>query len=153
MTFITTFDSFKQVISPVLAQNPTIRNSALSGLVAAHMTGFNGYIQISDCKAKLFQSDGLVGVQKPAKIIYISPYGGFWSDLLISIKRIFAGVTFSSNSGSKLQPYLVYGQRITVFCALDGSHVEAEIEQDRTSLPVRIYRTIRSCRCFSCCHS
>jgi hypothetical protein len=137
---------FKNLVPAVLKVHPDLKNSALSGVMETRILNFPWHMQMSDCKMHSFGSNGCKGIQKPAKIIYISPYG-FWLDLLISIKRIFTGVVFgSSNANGDLRLDLAQGRRITIFCALDGSEAEVLIETDKQSLFHRVCKAV-----FSCC--
>lgn len=136
-------DFFKNSISSLLNRNPGIRNADLSGVLAANIVDFKGHIRISDAQ-HIFHSDGYEGVRKPAKIIYLSPYS-FWIDLLVSIKRVFAGVMFlPSAARPDLRADLQAGRRITVFCALDGSDAEVLMEVDQKSLLQRILNIVFS---------
>ena len=140
---------FQNTVSSQLNRNPTISNSDLAGVMRANIVGFRGRLQVSDCAVHSFKSDGYEGINKPAKIIYISPYEGFLSNLFVSIKRIFIGVVFGhSNSNGDLRLDLAQGRRVTIFCALDGSEAEAVIEVNQKGLFFRIYQTV-----FSCCQS
>lgn len=138
---------FKSLLPGVLEGNPNVRNSALSGVIAANIVNFKGHIQVSESRVHSFKSDGYEGIRKPAKIIYISPYG-FWLDILVSIKRIFTGIVFAPSKANRdLRSDLCEGRRVTIFCTLDGSEAEALIEVDQKPLFVRLYKTA-----FSCCH-
>jgi hypothetical protein len=115
----------------------------------ANIVGFRGRLEVSDGGVQSFKSDGYEGIRKEAKIIDISPYEGFLSNLFVSIKRIFTGVVFGpSNSNGDFRLDLAQGRRVTIFCALDGSEAEAVIETDQKSLFLRIYQTV-----FRCCQS
>jgi len=133
---------FRQGISSVLERNPNVSNSDLSGLMKANITNFNGHIQISDLRVHSFQSDGYEGIRKPAKAVYISPYGP-WTDLLVSIKRVFTGIKFPppTHNGDLLMDLLT-GCRVTIFCSLDGSEAEVLSEVDQQPLFVRFFRAV-----------
>jgi len=136
---------FKLGISSILERNPQVSNSALSGLLKANIINFNGHIQISNLRLHSFQSDGYEGIRKSAKMVYISPYG-FCTDLLVSIKRIFAGVTFPpTKHNGDLLSNLPSGRRITIFCSLDGKEADVLSEVDKRSMFVRIFKAVLGC--------
>jgi hypothetical protein len=133
-------DACNSYVFSVLKRNPTLRNSALVGVLKANQ--IEGHIRIFDSESHFFKSEG---INKPAKIIHISPYG-FLVNLLISIKRIFTGIIFGPfNHNGTIHSHLAQGRRITSFCALDGSSTEILIEKDQLSLFRRTYNTLTSC--------
>ena len=136
-------DFFRNTVSSVLHRNPSLSNAALSKVIEAQIVNCKWNIQVSDDRLYSFRSDGYEGLRKSAKIIYISPYG-FLSDIFVSLKRMFVGVTFPPSQDGDLRSYLEQGRRITIFCAIDGSEAESLIEVDQQSLCLRIYQAVFS---------
>ena len=136
-------DFFRSTVSSVLSTNPSVSNAALSKVIEAQIEDCKWNIRVSDDKPYSFCSNGYESIQKSAKIIYISPYG-FLSDIFVSVKRMFVGVTFPPSQDGDLRSYLEQGRRITVFCATDGSVAESLIERDQQSLCLRIYQAVFS---------
>lgn len=148
----------------ILKQNQTISDFALSHELRANYKDFKGHAQTSNRDDYKFSS--FRGEESPTqvKVVYISPYNGFWSDLLVSIKRIFTGIIFKSfnpadliysnsiggnlsaddikkiTAGTTFISHLEQGRRITIFLALDGSQAEASMEENQESLFFRIYK-------------
>ncbi len=134
-------------VSSTLAKAPTLRDQALSGVIYSQIIDFQGDIKVSGHREHSFFSNRSGHIAKPAKAIRFSPYG-YWRDLLTSIRRIFTGVVFPPvGSTEDLQVYLSQGRRVTVYCAIDGSEANMEVEGDQKSLLARIGDSFRRLLC------